>query len=352
MPTHPPKILHVANFMTRFKGASYFANQFKFSNGLVRAGCNVLNFSDRDVARASSLFRNRKAGAAGANRRLLDLAAAFRPDIILFGHADTIEPTTLDRLREACPGVKLVQWNVDPLFEPDNVARLNAKIAHVDLTFVTTSGPELESLGQHGRYRVAFVPNPVDPGIERSRAFEHPRDALAHDLFYAVGRASLRRFHAGREQEAGEIVKNVIAACPDVRGLFPGYLGQPLVAGYDYERVLAQSAMGLNISRRNDSRLYSSDRIAHLAGSGILVFLDRATGYTDLFAEDEIAFYSSEDEMHDKIRRFAREDDARRAAAQRGFTAYSRFFDATKIARYMLGVIDGSIDAGLHDWTR
>lgn len=337
--------------MTKFKGASYFANQFKFTNGLVRAGCNVLNFSDRDIARASSIFRNRKAGAAGANKKLLELAQAFQPDIIMFGHADTIAPETLDRLRDLCPGVRLIQWNVDPLFEPDNVDRINTKIDRVDLTFVTTSGAELEALGQ-GRYPVAFVPNPVDPGIERSRNFEKVRSELLHDLFYAVGRDSLRRFHAGKEQEAGDIVRSVIAACPDVRGLFPGYQGAPLVFGYDYELVLATSAMGLNISRRNDSHLYSSDRIAHLFGSGILTFLDRATGYTSLFDEDELAFYTTQDEMHEKILHFAHDDQLRQTTARKGWAAYSSLFDTTRVARYMLGVIDGSIDASTHVWTR
>lgn len=347
----PLKIIHVANLMLKAKGAGYFGVSFKLSNGLARAGHNVLNFADRDIARASTIFRSTKPGIPAVNRKLLEVAADFAPDLILFGHADTIRPATLAALREALPDVKLVQWNVDPLFESDNVERINSKIAMVDYSFISTAGPMLEALGA-GRYPVAFLPNPVDPSIERARCFEYAREELAHDLFFPAGLGTEPRFHAGRMTCGDEIATLLLSRIPRLRCDFPGVNGAPRKFGRPYEIALESAAMGLNLSRRNDVYLYTSDRMAHLCGSGQLTFIDRATGYGELFDENELAFYSTEDELLDRLEGFLADDDARRRTARAGWTAYRALFDTRRVAEYILAVLYDDIDPATHRWTR
>ena len=344
----PIKVLHVANLSLTPKGAGYFGVPFKLTNGLVRAGCNVMNFSDRDIARTATIIHNRKFGVAGANRKLLEVAQNFVPDMILFGHADTIRPETLLALRARLPGVKLVQWNVDPLFEPDNVARINAKIPHVDFTFVSTAGESLKALGQ-GKFPVAFLPNPVDPSVERARNFEHPREALAADVFFAAGNPALLRSHAGIEGPVAELVARLRAACPEFRISTPG-CGSAPVFGRGFEEALGNAAMGLNISRRNDVLLYSSDRLAQMAGSGMLVFIDRATGYGDVFSEKCFAFYSTEAELFEKLTVYKADDDARRQVARCGWEAYRAAFDCRTIGAYIVNVVFGRADAKIMGW--
>ncbi|KJS35831.1 MAG: hypothetical protein VR70_14995 [Rhodospirillaceae bacterium BRH_c57] len=349
---HPKKILHVANLSLTVKGAGYYGVPFKISNGLTRCGHHVLPFSDRDIARAATIFRSRKWGIRPANDQLVAVAKEFRPDIILFGHADSIRPETLVRLRDALPAVRLAQWNVDPLFEPDNVRRLNSKIDHVDATFVSTAGTQLDALSASGRHAVAFLPNPVDPSIERARCFAVPRRDLASDLFFAVGSGPFPRNHCGQETCGNEIAERLMAALPHLRGDFPGCLGAPLKVGAPYEAALASSAMGLNISRRNDTTWYSSDRMAHLVGSGQLTFIDRAAGFDALFDDSELGFYSTEDELVAKLDHFLADDDARKRVAEAGWAAYRRLFDTTRIAAYMVDVILGDLDPQQHRWTR
>ncbi len=347
--TRPLRVLHVATLQQIPKGAGYFSVSFKLSNGLTRCGCNVMNFSPRDEAANSTIFRNRKFGVGGANRKLLKVAQAFRPDLVLFGHADVIRPPTVSALREILPGAILAQWNVDPLFEADNVRRINTKIDLVDWTFVSTAGPQLRELGG-GRYNVAFLPNPVDPGIERSRNFEKARADLPYDLMFAAGNPNLPRSFAGISCTTGEVVTRLRARVPGLRWLTPG-IEMPHVTGTAYEDALASTAMGLNVSRRNDVALYSSDRLAQMVGSGQLVFLDRATGYADIFAEDEFAFFGSEDELVEKIAHFVADDAARRRTAEAGWAAYRRVFDCTRIASYMLDVMSGVRSPDIDAWT-
>lgn len=339
-------ILHVANFGPRLKGAGFTSVQYKLTNGLIRAGHRVVHFSDRETARTATPLRSRKIGTPSANRRLLELVCALQPDIILFGHADTIQPATLKDIRCRCPGIRLVQWNVDPLFEDDNISRIRSKIELVDWTFATTAGPLLSRLG-HGGVPVAFIPNPVDPSIERGRNFDV--DDLPYDIFYAVGSAHIGRQHCGVDTNAGQIIRALRGKLPDVSFLTPGIDG-PHLEGAAGIAALTSSKIGLNISRRNDVYLYSSDRMAHLAGNGLAVMIDRATGYGELFAEDELGFYSSEDELADKLHRFASDAAVRKAVAERGWRAYRAMFDVTRVAEYMVDVIDGRVDPLSYNW--
>lgn len=346
MPKVRATILHVANFSHRAKGAGFTSLQYKLTNGLIRAGHNVVCFSDRDVARAATPLLSRKAGRAGANRKLLALARTLRPDVVLFGHADTIDPTTLAALRDLLPCVRMAQWNVDPLFEPDNVDRLRSKIELVDWTFVTTGGPMLRGLGG-GRWNVAYLPNAVDISIERGRAFA--AEPLTWDVLYAVGSPSFLRHHCGTEMSALGIVRDLRTRVPGCRFLTPG-IDHPHFVGTPAAATLCSARMGLNISRRNDVHWYSSDRLAHLAGNGLLVMTERASGFGELFAEDEMAFYGSVDELAAQIERFLGDSRAREATARRGWRAYHRMFDSTRVAAYMMAVLDGRVDPWAFDW--
>lgn len=341
-----PTILHVANFSDRPKGAGFAALQYKLTNGLVRGGHNVVTFSDREVARASTPLLSRPFGRRGANRRLLALARALGPDVVLFGHADTILPETVAALRDLLPGVRMAQWNVDALFDPDNVARILSKAALLDWTFVTTGGALARQLAGHG-VNVAFLPNAVDASIERHRAFE--REDQPWDVFYAAGSPTLLRHHCGVWRTTVDIVAGLRRDLPHRRFLTPG-IGLPHLEGSACLAAMASARVGLNISRRNDVPLYSSDRMAHLAGNGLLVVTERASGFDALFAEDEMAFFGAGDDLAAMLERFLADDHGRRAVARRGWLAYHRMFGATRVAAYVMDVLDGVVDPACFDW--
>ena len=339
-------ILHVANFSDRLKGAGFTALQYKLTNGLIRAGHNVVTFSDRDAARAATPLLSRKVGRRGANRRLLTLVRNLRPDMVLFGHADTINADTVAAIRELLPNVRLAQWNVDALFNPDNVDRIRSKSALVDITFVTTGGPSLRALAADGA-RVAYLPNATDPSIESGRAFAVPSHDC--DVFYAVGSAHFTRNHCGTEIAPAALIADLLQRFPALRFVTPG-INAPQLEGTACMPVLAGSRIGLNISRRNDVYWYSSDRMAHLAGNGVLVAMERASGFDQLFSDDEMAFYDTPEGLVDILDRFGRDDVACRAMAQRGWAAYHAMFDCTRVAQYMVAVVDGLIDPDSFDW--
>ena len=109
------KIFHVANFSWfSAKGkradnlARYYATDRKISNGLIRNGHCVWDFSYRDTARhLSPLAKSKQWGAKSMNDALIMQARAFVPDIILLGHAELITPQTLATLRRHLPDAKI-----------------------------------------------------------------------------------------------------------------------------------------------------------------------------------------------------------------------------------------------------
>ena len=168
------RILHVGNFGSRAKGAFLHSVAPKLSRGLIRNGHAVVDFADRDAARAGNILGARKLGLAAANRALSRLARDIRPDLLLLGHADTITAATIAALRQAMPAMRVLQWNVDPLFEPDNIARLRAKLEVVDATLVSTAGEALSPLKAAGH-----APGlPAQPGRFQHRGRQRP--SLGH----------------------------------------------------------------------------------------------------------------------------------------------------------------------------
>lgn len=335
--TAPLTIVHVSSFPFGLRPAFQHGVGVKLSNGLIRNGHLVLNFSDRDIARARSIFGSRKFGVRPANAALIEFCAFHRPDVILLGHADVIIPASLARLRDILPGVRIAQYNVDPLFEPDNIRRLTSKFAVVDATFVTTAGPAMKALRAGGN-RVAFMANPMDTSIERGRC--DLIDHLPYDLFYACGNPARPLRHiCGRDWNMDHFIADLRARLPQTRFLLGGVGGQPHLTGAAYQSALETAAMGLNISRRPDSYLYSSDRIAQIIGNGQVALMERATGYGDIFGDDEMVFFATTDELTDQIDRFASDHTHRRAIATAGRARYQELFNERAVAANLLDVL-------------
>jgi len=341
------RILSVTNFVRKPGTAFLHTTGIKISNGLIRNGHFVANFSDRDMARIHSLFGHRKFGVGAANRELRSLCRDMAPDLLLLGHADVIWPETIAQIRAELPALRVLQWNVDAMFTPDNVARLSANLDVVDATLVTTAGEDLKPLVRPGKF-LGFLPNPVDPSVETGCNYR--QDKLPYDLFFPCGNDKIPRYVCGQDWRMTELVREIERGAPGLRMLTPGVAGQPKLAGAAYQRALESAAIGLNISRRNDHFLYSSDRLAHMIGNGMAVLIDRATGYDRLFDDDELAFFSTVDELVEKIRWLIADPSARRRLAESGRRRYHALFNERAVARYMVDAAFGTFRAEDYPW--
>ena len=132
------RILHIAHRQLRKYGATRVNWAKKLELGLIKAGYDLHDFSDRDVAASEAPLGIRPIGRRRANRKLLEMAEAVEPDLIIAGHCDVITNATLADLRRAHPGAVIVHCNNDPLFVPDNAARIAHRAEIVDAVFAST----------------------------------------------------------------------------------------------------------------------------------------------------------------------------------------------------------------------
>jgi hypothetical protein len=321
------RILQVGYAQTRRWGKARVSTEHKLYNGLVRNRHLTLHFSDRDLAAFLAPFKLRDLGRGRVNRKLVEVAANYRPDLVLLGHCDIIRNPTLEKIRQAVPGVRIAYRNVDPLFVPDNVAAIRRRLDVVDAVFVTTAGPGLDAF-RGRRASVHYMPNPVDAAVESADA--SAREALPTDLFFC-GNSNEHT----RRMETVVALKGLLEGSGVVFRTF-GCFGEPNVWGRDYDAVLASSRMGLNLNRREGDYLYSSARLAQLMGNGVLAFIDKANRMDDLLGPDTAVFFSGAEDLAAKVRHFAANDTERRRIAANGRRHYHAHFSCERVAQYIV----------------
>ncbi len=341
------RIVHASNFSRKAKGAFQHSIEHKITNGLIRNGHAVATFSDRDVARAGTLLGHRAFGGPAANRAFQEFCRNVEPELVLLGHANTLTAATIADLRSDLPGLRVLQYNVDPLFETQNVSAILSKIDVVDATLITSAGEALRPFYRRGKF-LGFMPNPVDFSIERGR--NHERLDLPYDLFYACGNENDPRFLCGGDWTSTQLVAHIAREAPKLRILAAGVNGQPKLAGGAYQRALESSAIGLNVSKRNDIFLYSSDRIAQLVGNGLATVVDRASGYEKLLAEGEFIYFSTASELIEKLLRLAGDPAYRQSVAAAGRARYHELFNETVVAKYIVEVAFGDFSDKAYPW--
>ena len=75
--------------------------------------------------------------------------------------------------------------------------------------------------------------------------------------------------------------------------------------------------MGLNLSRGEAIKYYSSDRITQIVGNGLVCLIDEKTQYRDFFDNDEMVFYNDLSDLSEKILKISRDEKTRKSIARK-----------------------------------
>ena len=145
---------------------------------------------------------------------------------------------------------------------------------------------------------------------------------------------------SGKQDERETFIRKLKNKCKDITFDTYGMFGKQPIWGEDFLNELANSKMGLNLSRGNPIKYYSSDRLAQLMGNGLLTFIDKKTCYNDFFKSNEMIFYNDLDDLSEKIYKYKKDDKLRRIIAKNGNLKYHKYFNSTLVAKY---IIDRSI---------
>ena len=337
----PVRILLADNLMIRRYGNLRMGPGRKLACGAVRNNWRICEFSDRDMARLLAPLGIRAWGGRIANRKLVLCAKNFRPDILLLGHCDYIQNWALEKIRRILPDIRIGHFNVDPLWQDSTRRQMADRRESCDALFATTAGVGNLKQWCTGRNRVAYMPNPSDPSMEN---FDNGNKfGFARDLFFA-GNPRLG-------DPRWELLSQVL---PKLNGvvryeIFGPGRNAPLIGkvaargslkkqiwGAAYEQVLATSKMSLNLNRREGDKWYSSDRIAHLMGCGILAFQSSRNQMLSFFTDEETVWFDDAADLAEKILAMQSDDAARSRIASAGRAKYHRLFNGARVLKYMV----------------
>lgn len=354
------KILVVANGNLKHRGARYYDQGLKLANGLIRNGHNVYFLSDRDLVYSLEqfstlgLYGTKSHKQKHISRFFLDVCQNFKPDMIMLAHADLITCEALMRARQFLPAVKVAQFNVDIIFSPHNITQIKSKLDAVDATFCTTAGKGLRKFSRTGKI-VAYAPNIVDSSIEWPRAWE--RSDQSYEVFWAL--RALKGSVAGDRR----IDYPLYLEANGIKIDYYGMNGKPLLYDARYFEAINDCKMGINISQiwtrgiydkaaDDDLYLYSSDRLAHYLGSGLLVFTTRDNKLEELFPENqEMIYFENKEELLEKIRYYLAHDDERKKIAHAGWKKVHTHYNERLIAQYMVEATFGQKFSTDYAWS-
>ena len=330
------RILHITNFNERLDGRLFFNTGRRINNGFIRLGHSVLGFSDRDIQKYYKNFKDLK-GAKSLNEKLRKTCYNYKPDIIMLGHADLISSDQINELRNDYPNVKFGQWFLDPLNKkgPDyerNKSRILDKINNLDASFVTTSPSVLNFLPK--KTNNFYIPNPSDDSFETLNNFSKPCNV---DVFFALSHGVHRGvLKSGKIDDRINFLKDLTAITPDVKFDIYGIdKVQPIWADH-YFKTISNAKMGLNLSRGDAIKYYSSDRITQIVGNGLVCLIDEKTQYRDFFNNSEMVFYKNVSDLSEKILKISRDEKLRKKIAKNGKKKYMKYFNSSLVAEFII----------------
>ena len=328
------KILHITNFNERHNGRLHYNTGRRLNNGFIRSGHNVLALSDRDILKQNKSITDLQ-GKNYLNEKLIKSYENFKPDLIVLGHADNIFNESLEYLKNRNKYLKISQWFLDPVSKngPDykrNRDRIISKSNICDFNFLTTSPAALD----FNLKNALFIPNPCDEAFETLNNYKYD---CKSDLFFAMSHGVHRgKLKSGKVDQRETFIKKLIKMNKNIIFDLYGMNNKQPVWGDQFVNKISNSKMGLNLSRGEPIKHYSSDRLAQLIGNGLLTFIDKKTCYDDFFSNKEMIFYNNLNDLTEKIQKYKINEKEREMIAKNGKKKYFKYFNSNIVSQYIV----------------
>ncbi len=344
------KIMHLTNFNRRFDGRLHYNTGRRLNNGFVRLGHNVLTISDRDVVHDNKKLTD-ITGKKVLQKKIIENYRNFKPDCIVLGHADSISKETLNYLKTDNNSLKVFQWFLDPVGKngPDylkNNQRIINNNEYIDFTFLTSCPTVL-------KYKIKnsfFIPNPSDISFETLKNYETLKE---NDVFFAMSHGVHRGVLKKGKFDSREIfIRKLIKMNSELNFDIYGMNNIQPIWGDKFMKAIANSTMGINLSRGKPIKYYSSDRLAQLMGNGLLTFVNIETKLNDFLSKNDLVFYSNVNELSYKLKKFKKDKKDAKRIAKNGREKYLKYLNSTIVSDFMLSKVFDYKSKNKFIWSR
>jgi len=96
--------------------------------------------------------------------------------------------------------------------------------------------------------------------------------------------------------------------------------------------------MGLNLSRGNPHKYYSSDRIVQIIGNGLLCLIDRKTQLSNIIPKDCAVYYKDINDLAKKIKFYKENVKLMKKIASKGRKFYNKNYNSTIVSQFIIDI--------------
>ena len=324
------KILHIANFDEKndFR-LSNFNLATKISNGFIKDKFHTTNFSDR--------FFSQQNVHSDIDDRIINIIKNLKPTLILLGHTNSLKTETLKIIKDKFSDIKIAFWYEDSINKkgPDYIKNrtfIEKYKNYVDQYFVTTDVNSIET--SIPKKKLNFIPVPVSTLSENLNLYKTKNHAF--DIFYAVSHGVNRGvLKKNKMDERYNFLKLLMKKSEDITYNIFGFNNVQPVWGDEFMNEISKCRFGLNLSRGEPAKHYSSNRIATLVGNGIPTLIDEKIKFSDFFSNNEMIFYKGIYDLIDKVNYYKKNERKRIQIGINGQSKYFKIFSNRIVADYI-----------------
>ena len=219
-------------------------------------------------------------------------------------------------------------------YSNQNIKNINLYSNIVDHNFITTDPSVIKDKINNKNIHFFFVP--VDKNIECYDVFKmKPKNDFFYAMSHGVNRAILKE---GTEDNRIIFLNKLVKKISKIKYDFYGFANKQPIWGEDFNNAIINSKMGLNLSRGDPTKYYSSNRIASIMGNGLLTFVDEKVQMDHFFDKNEIIFYANINDLADKIIFYSKNNYLRKKIAKKGKSKYFKLFNERLIAKFLVDV--------------
>ncbi len=323
--------MHISNFGERSDYRLANINlASKISNGLIKENVQTINFSDRNFSKLNNF--------SSIDNKILRIVDNLRPNLVLLGHTNSLKVETLKNIKDKFSETRLAFWYEDsvnkkgPDFEKNRIFIEKYK-DYVDNYFVTTSVNNVDvSIPKN---KLNYIPIPCSSFSENlnlSKISNH-----IYDIFFAishgVNRGNLKK---NKIDSREEFVRNLVKKSINIDFNIFGFNNVEPIWGSRFNYELSKCRFGLNLSRGEPIKHYSSNRIASYAANGLPTLIDEKTQFSDFFTTNEMIFYRDTKDLIDKVNFYKKNERLRAKIGINGKNKYFKIFNNKIVGDYIL----------------
>jgi spore maturation protein CgeB len=264
------------------------------------------------------------------DQEIARLVVHYQPDIIYISFAKSLNAETIETVREACPQAVFIGGDGDPWPKLQKDRIETAK--KLDILTATNDGQFLQDYRDAGVPLCIFMPNMCDPDIDH-------RYQVSPEWRTDILWTGSAKHHADTSEDFREKLVTELAKRNNCT--LYGCFGRPKIGGIDYLHAISGAKIGVNVNAYGPVKFCHSDRLTQYLACGTFVMAKRFDGCNLLYKDNtHLRYFDTIEEFFDLADWYLSHEQERGKIADAGMQHVHTEFNSTKIAGYILGLIE------------